>query len=242
MIKSMFHAQFGEDKILNKIFDKKAGTCVEVGGFDGVTGSNTYFFENLGWRCLIVEPMPDFCEKIKRVRTCEVAELAASTQTGAAEFHVATGVETLSTMEKSKSHFDRIKNSSQQDIRTIRVKTARLDDILIERGFTDIDFLTIDVEGHESSVLAGMDFDKITPRILIIEDNSHGLDPHVNKFMQSKSYKRFRKTGCNDWYAKKNDILVTPWRILCTEVPIFLYVIKLSIKPYMPSWVKRKPV
>ena len=207
-----------------------------------MTGSTSYFFERLGWRCLIVEPMPDFCEKIKSIRSCEVAEIAASTQAGEVEFYVATGVETLSTMEKSESHFDRIKNLSQQDVRTIRVETARLDDILMERGFTEIDFLTIDVEGHESSVLAGMDFIKITPRIVIIEDNTYGLNCYVKRFMQSKGYKRFRKTGCNDWYAKSTDRLVTPWRIVCTEVPIFLYVIKQKIKPYMPSWLKRKPV
>ena len=57
MNSNKYYAQFGEDKILNRIFNKKTGNCVEVGGFDGVTGSNTYFFEKLGWRCLIVEPM-----------------------------------------------------------------------------------------------------------------------------------------------------------------------------------------
>jgi hypothetical protein len=39
-----YYAQFGEDKILNQIFNKNEGVCVEVGGFDGITGSNTLFF------------------------------------------------------------------------------------------------------------------------------------------------------------------------------------------------------
>lgn len=237
-----FYAQYGEDKILNEIFDKKVGTCVEVGGFDGITGSNTYFFENIGWRCLIVEPMPDFCQKIRSVRNCEVAEIAASDSAGEVEFYVAAGVETLSTIEKDEKHFARIKSLSDKDIKKITVKTARLDDILLERGVIDIDFITIDVEGHEMSALAGMSFDTISPRIVIIEDNSHGLDRQVNKFMRSKLYVRFKKTGCNDWYAKKDDPLVSLWSIAATEIPILLYVLKQKIKPFAPRWLKRETV
>ena len=84
----MYYAQYGEDKILNQIFAGKTdGVCVEVGGFEGVTDSNTYFFEKLGWRCLIVEPMPDFCEKIGMVRHCDIAEIAASDAEGEVQFH-----------------------------------------------------------------------------------------------------------------------------------------------------------
>lgn len=236
-----FYAQFGEDKILYELFGKKnEGICVEVGGYDGVTGSNTYFFEKLGWKCLVVEPMPNFCKKIKEVRQCEVVEVAASDKVGKVDFFVATGVETLSTMERSEDHFARIKSLSQENVEKITVNTARLDDILLERGLKEIDFLTIDVEGHEKSVLAGMSFEEISPRIVIIEDNSYGLDRDVKKLMNSKSYVRFKKTGCNDWYAKVNDPLVTRWSSICTEVPIFLYVVKQLIKPYVPAFLKRK--
>jgi FkbM family methyltransferase len=240
MKSNKFYAQYGEDKILNNIFKKNIGNCVEVGGFDGITGSNTYFFENIGWRCLIVEPMPEFCQKIRNIRSCEVAEIAASDKVGEVDFYVATGVETLSTIEKDEKHFSRINSLSDKDIQKIKVKTARLDDILLERGITDIDFITIDVEGHEMSVLSGMSFKEISPRIVIIEDNSHGLDRQVNKFMQSKSYVRFKKTGCNDWYAKKNDSLVSLWSVMSTEIPILLYVLKQKIKPFAPRWLKRE--
>jgi FkbM family methyltransferase len=238
----MYYAQYGEDQILNQIFTGKTdGVCVEVGGFDGVTGSNTYFFEKLGWKCLIVEPMPEFCEKIRNIRNCDVAEFAASDVQGEVQFHVAVGVETLSTIEKNEEHFARIRNLSADSIKTINVKTARLDDILLDRNYSHIDFLTIDVEGHEMSVLSGMNFDKVIPRIVIIEDNTHGQDRRIKSFMESKSYTRFRKTGCNDWYVKKDDVLATRWNRLTTEIPIAMYRVKLLIKPYAPAWMKRKP-
>ncbi len=235
-----YYSQFEEDKILEKIFNKDNGVCVEVGGFDGVTGSNTFFFEKLGWRCLVIEPMPDFCEKIKALRTCEIAEVAASHSSGSVEFHVAVGVETLSTIEVNTNHFDRIKSLSQHSMRKIIVNTERLDDILLKHGFCEVDFITIDVEGHESSVLAGMSFESISPRIVIIEDNSNGSDHRVKELMHAKSYVRFKKTGCNDWYTKKNDPLATFPNVIWTEIMISLYVLKQKIKPFVPAFLKTR--
>ena len=234
-----YYSQYGEDKILHHIFRKKIGTCVEVGGFDGVTGSNTYFFEKIGWRCLVIEPMPDFCTRIKKTRTCEVEEVAASNVSGEMELYVAVGVETLSTVERNESHFSRIKSLSQQALKTIRVRTSRLDDIFRAHQISEIDFLTIDVEGHELSVLQGLSIQSWSPRIVIIEDNSNGSDRQVVNFMKSNAYVRFRKTGCNDWYAKSDDPLVNWWRIFITEIPIALYLLKQKIKPFVPGYFRR---
>ncbi|MDP2805260.1 MAG: FkbM family methyltransferase [Gallionellaceae bacterium] len=227
MIKTDTHkyfAQYGEDKILDQIFGKKEGVCVEVGGFDGVTGSNSYYFEKLGWRCLVVEPMPDFCQKIRAARSCEIAEIAASDKKGESEFYVAVGVEVLSTMQKDANHFARIKSSSQEEMRKITVKTARLDDIFLEHGITTIDFMTIDVGGHEMSALAGMSFGAISPRIVIIEDNSGGLDTEVKDFMKSVGYTRFKRTGNNDWYTKKNEAFFDAKQVALLELKRYLSV------------------
>jgi hypothetical protein len=105
-----FYSQYGEDRLLHELFShRKTGFCIEVGGFDGITGSTTLFFEKLGWKCLIVEPMPEFCEKIRRVRHCELVQAAASDSNGEATFHVAEGVETLSTLEYNESHANRVR-------------------------------------------------------------------------------------------------------------------------------------
>ena len=39
------------------IFDGQArGCCVEVGASSGVELSNTYYFEQIGWQILLIEP------------------------------------------------------------------------------------------------------------------------------------------------------------------------------------------
>ena len=230
MTNKTYYAQYGEDKALNNIFNHSNGICVEVGGYDGITGSNTLFFEREGWQCVIVEPMPEFVEKIRLVRSCEVVELAASDQEGEVDFYIAKGVETLSTMELNASHFARISSLSNQAPKKITVKSARLDNILSSRGIFHPDFITIDVEGHELSVLKGLSFDLIHPRIVIIEDNSYGIDPGINEYMKDQGFIRFKKTGCNFWYAKKTDPVAKLIGILQTEIALFYFKIKQKIK------------
>jgi hypothetical protein len=42
----MFYGQFLEDKYINELFsDKNNGICIDVGAYDGIEGSNSYFFE-----------------------------------------------------------------------------------------------------------------------------------------------------------------------------------------------------
>jgi len=238
MDKKEYFSQYGEDRALDKIFQKSSGFCIEVGGYDGVTGSNTYYFERLGWDCLVLEPMPDFCKKIREARFCRVIEVAASNKDGVASFFVADGVETLSTMDGSKNHFERIKTSGG-GLSEITVQTRKLANILDELLVREIDFITIDVEGHELEVLEGMELERISPRIIIVEDNSYGLDNALCSYLKSKSYRRFKKTGCNFWFVKNEDPLATIKNRASVEFDVFSFWLRQKIKPIVPSILRR---
>ncbi len=192
-----FYSQFREDEILSQIFPKKDGHCIEIGGFDGVTGSNTYYFEKLGWDCIIVEPIPELHRKILANRKCTTLNYAVSDRAGETDFFVAEGVETLSSLSPDK---ERIRQE-QGVLNKIRVKTRTLDSILEEFNFNKIDFITIDVEGHEMEVLKGFSLSKYKPEIVIIEDGSFGFDSTVRRHLERQGYVRFRITGCNEWYT-----------------------------------------
>lgn len=205
MTNIQFYSQYGEDRILSGIFrDKRDGLCVEVGGFDGVSGSNSYYFEKIGWKCLVVEPMPAFCEAIKKVRTCQLAETAVSDKEGEVVFNVVEGAETLSTIEGTPEHHERIKQEGKS-VKKITVKTRRLDAVLSEHGIGGMDFISIDVEGHELSVLKGFSIEKFRPRIILLEDNFNGWDRQISRYLGQYGYIRFKRTGCNDWYARSDD-------------------------------------
>ena len=199
------HAQFGEDLILERIFGgHDAGYCVEVGAYDGITGSATYLFEQKGWECLLVEANPQLADQIRRNRNCLVVNCAASAQEGETTFYVADRVEQMSTLELTPGHEEWIHRVGGA-VRAITVPTRTLNALLDEAGFPRIDFITIDVEGHELDVLKGFALEERRPRVVILEDNVVGRDSEVARHMAGRGYVNFKRTGVNDWYAHEHD-------------------------------------
>ncbi len=204
----MYYSQFGEDQALARLFAGKAtGSCVEVGANNGVDGSATLYFEERGWACVLVEPVAELCRAIRQRRRGKVFECAASSAEGVVTFQVAEGgglahaVSAIGGPEQA----DYIRRTHGHATHPVEVRTRRLDDILEEAGVGEIDFLTIDVEGHELEALKGFSPDRWRPRVVIIEDNTAWGDPAVVAWMKERGYFRFRRTGVNDWYAHQSD-------------------------------------
>jgi FkbM family methyltransferase len=205
----MYYSQFGEDHLLAEFFrNKPSGLCVEVGANDGINGSTTLYFESLGWNCILVEPNPALCEAISKFRTAQLFSCAASNNIGVVVLHVvggaehADGMSTISADEQSHRSFMAHGFTSTP----ITVKTNLLDNILTEAGVdSPIDFISIDVEGHELQVLQGLSLNRWKPRLLLIEDNSAFDDAVITKYMRTYGYRRFKRTGVNDWYAHISD-------------------------------------
>lgn len=52
------YSQNGEDGVIQKIFEviePESRFCVELGAFDGITGSNTYLLRSQGWDCALID-------------------------------------------------------------------------------------------------------------------------------------------------------------------------------------------
>ncbi len=205
-----YYSQFGEDRILETMFAPDyRGQCVEVGANDGVYGSTTLRLEQLGWSTVLVEPNPALAAKLRQERKAQVFECAASDQAGTATLHIAEGaphadgVSLLATNEASAAK--KIARFGFA-IRPIDVAVRTMDSILAEAKATPgIDFISIDVEGHEMSALRGLDLDRWIPTILLIEDNSEGTDLTVRRYLAGQGYVPFRRTGVNDWYAREDN-------------------------------------
>jgi hypothetical protein len=117
---------------------------------------------------------------------------------------VAEHVEAMSTLDLTPHRAEWIRQSGGA-IKEIAVRTATLDSLLTEAGFPEIQFITIDVEGHELEVLEGFTLETYKPRIVIIEDNTVDGNPYVARHMIERGYVHFRRTGVNEWYAHESD-------------------------------------
>lgn len=205
----MYYSQFGEDEILAEIFNGKSnGLCIEVGANDGVNDSTTMYFEKIGWKCILLEPNPDLCKLIRVARNSILVELAASDKSCEVSLFVAEGAERahgVSTINSNEEALNKIK-SYGFTYKEVKVQSKPLDEILnglkLDR---EIDFISLDVEGHELEALKGFSIEQWKPTIILIEDNSNYESPLVSDYLRRFGYFRFRRTGVNDWYAHKTN-------------------------------------
>ena len=86
----------------------------------------------------------------------------------------------------------------------ISVPTRTLDSILDEaQAPTPIDMLSIDVEGHETEVMRGFDFDRWQPLLILVEDHVNNLRTH--RYLTNSGYRLIRRFGHNGWYVPAGD-------------------------------------
>ena len=222
------YSQHGEDVLLAKIVaGVKAGVCLEVGAHDGISLSNTFLFEKRGWSCVLVEPNPLLCEAIRKNRTAKLFECAASDKCGTTTLYLGVGADVLSTIESGGFARDRVEREAEE-IRCVGVQTLTLDVIVAESGYNRFDFISIDVEGHEASVLRGFELGRWKPKILIVENNSEIENEDVKVLTSKGGYRRVFRTGCNDWYAHRQD----------SEVNGFIKVLMISGDPLAGRHIK----
>jgi FkbM family methyltransferase len=189
-----------EKELIWEFFGRKnAGIFVEVGANDPHAGSQTWLLEQNGWRGVLVEPQAALCEKLRSARkNSQVFQVACSSpeRQGEAVFHIGQDDE-HSTLETQ------IATDGARFVATDRVKVTTLDKVLAEAGVQSIDFLSLDVEGHEIEVMRGFDFAKYRPALILIEDNAKTLTKH--RFLVQHGYKLAKRTSLNNWYVPQSE-------------------------------------
>lgn len=186
----------GEERLVELFFDDaNEGVFVEVGANEPKTFSQTWHLEQRGWRGLLVEPIPELCERLRKERphsTIIQAACAGPDQRGTAEFHIArhSGQSTLMR--------DQV-NVNVEFARMETVNVTTLNDVLDEAALPSLDFVSIDVEGAQLDVLRGFDLQSHRPRLLLMEDHLHDLETH--RHLTGKGYQLVKRTGLNNWYV-----------------------------------------
>jgi FkbM family methyltransferase len=187
-----------EDELKAEFFAKSpAGFFVEVGANEPRHGSQTWQFEQAGWNGVLVEPQPELAERLRAARRARIVAAACSSPANAG------GKMTLFLSGPHSSLKRDLAVTGVVPHGTIEVPARTLDDILIEAGApTPIDFISIDVEGHEVDVLSGFDVERWRPRLILVEDHVSSLATH--RFLTRAGYRLIRRTGLNGWYVPRS--------------------------------------
>ena len=207
---SVNYSDDNEDVAILSMFPKGyQGTAVDVGAGDGITISNTLLLEEKGWDVLCIEPNPDFTDELtarrKHVRACAclaepgVAEFYAYKNPGGAHREVVATVGPL-----AQSFRDVFCPEASQEPTISKVKVSTLNELLEGWPHRDpIDLISIDVDGREAEVLAGLDFERWKPRLVLMEDIRHKeLHTPLMSIMNGHGYFRYAVYGWNDLWVR----------------------------------------
>ena len=212
---SFFYSQNSEDVLLARCFEGQSiGFYVDVGAEDPIEGSVTKHFYEQGWRGINIEPVPSFFNKIINDRPLDInLQCVASDQDNhTLQLCIAEGTG-LSTVEIERQQA----LQHAYNVHAIEVQCKRLTTILEANAKQRIDFLKIDVEGHELAVIRGLDLAKYHPRVILIETTLPLIHPGgrvdmtmrpvtapdynaINQLIIASGYQNVYFDGLNTWW------------------------------------------
>jgi FkbM family methyltransferase len=204
-----------DEIILSNFFKDRSyrGILIEVGAAGPEYLSMGSAFRNLGWLVIAVEPNPDFCD-IYREKNIDVLQYACGEDDkDDVPFYVVKSVgaqyeggevsyESFSSLGVEGKYLE-LQKTVATETREIRVKLRKLDTLLQEYypEVCDVDILSVDVEGHELSVLRGFSINRFRPKVMVIE-NLFNL-PEYNSYIEQFGYERVGIIGPNEIYLSK---------------------------------------
>jgi FkbM family methyltransferase len=204
--KIRFQGQFFQDMIAYMYLPKKKdGFYIDIGANDGLMSSNTYIFEQIGWKGICVEPQPNiFKYYLKKFRNCDCYNVALSSHSNEnVEFFQAYGANALSGLNEGMSEAHKNWAKEYGKVEIIKVKTMIFSELMEKYpSITEIDFMSIDVEGHEMEILKTIDFEKYKFKLITIEKSE---PEKIKNYMKEKGYKLFMEIGVDIMFIPKTE-------------------------------------
>jgi FkbM family methyltransferase len=162
------YAQNFEDVMLARLFQRQSqGFYVDIGAWHPSLHSVTRHFYDLGWSGINVEPIRQqynlFVAERPRDQNMNVA---VSDTAGRMMFHECKDLSSLSTANPDQA---KALEQAGHTLVSYEVDVVTLRDIALACGGRTVDFLKVDVEGLEGSILTGGDWRAFRPRVLVIE-------------------------------------------------------------------------
>jgi FkbM family methyltransferase len=184
---------------IKELFTRRGGYFFEVGANDGLTQSNTAYLEKyLGWRGILVEPLPAQFHKCLASRPASTvinAALVSNDFSGrTVEIAYANLMSTINDPARNllsvDNHVAMGKQFLKEDEKVLSghcftVPARTVSSILDDAGQKFVDFFSLDVEGYESEVLKGIDFSRHRPRYFLIEARDKSK---IDLFMSENGY------------------------------------------------------
>lgn len=208
-----YHSQTGQDKFVNEHFfkNKRGLMFVDIGAYDGVTISNSLFFEKeLGWNGLCIEPLPDIFKRLKANRSCTCLNICIADKNGPVNFMhvqspsvgVADMLSGITNTYDTRSNIGAFLKEHNGHIENLILPAKTLNKVLRENRIKRIDYLSIDTEGNEYEILTSIDFNRFKIHIMTIENNYKDLS--IREFLATAGFELVAILEQDEVYENKN--------------------------------------
>ena len=192
------------DLLLEHIFKNQShGIYIDVGCQHPVMNNNTYLLYKKGWNGINIDLDKKNIDLFNFYRKRDLnINFAISSRESERELFFYHDKSAINTLEKSVANYQK---AQVKEIKMVKTKT--LNSIIENSKFNDltIDFISIDVEGHELDVIKGFDLKKYKPKVVIIEF----LDLSLKKLeIKNLNIKNFLKSEIYQYMIDKNYTLV----------------------------------
>ncbi|MEK7093181.1 MAG: FkbM family methyltransferase [Patescibacteria group bacterium] len=196
------YSQLGEDMVVRHVF-RKLGiarpTYIDIGANDPLRFNNTALLYETGSRGVTIEPDPAVFKEIVRKRTRDInLNIGISDANGEADFYRCND-DKLSTFSKEEA--GRVtRKTPALSFEVMKIPTRTIDSVIAEYcGGAFPDFLSLDVEGLDYTVLKSIDYEKSAPKVICVE-TAHAYD-EIDRLLTSKGYTGLSTTFLNTIYC-----------------------------------------
>jgi len=186
------------------MFKKGPITYVDIAANDATMISNTFFFD---WcpahptRGICVEANPKHYYRLWRDRKCSLVPTCASSSRMHVNFTQRSDGRAGNDGEAGILGTAK----TMQTLGEVRQLTCEpLSTVFAKYGVTHVDFMSLDVEGAEQLVLAGVDFTRVEIDMIVAEIDSpdRKANQALRGMLRSRGYRKIASMGGDEIYAR----------------------------------------
>ena len=208
------YAQHAEDvRLARALGAKGAGFWVDVGAAHPRADSVTMLFAERGWRGINIEPDPAAFALLTAARPHDINLNVACSDTGGEGVLYSSGiVDGWATLDEDV--VDVVARDRSRQLLPQPIQRVTLAEVWAEHVHEPVDFLKIDVEGHERAVIAGAQWEVHRPRVVVVEaTRPHSIEPTHEKWeplLLAAGYRAAGFDGINRFYAAEECAELVP--------------------------------
>lgn len=204
----------GSPEYSSKNLIKYNGYFVDIGAHDGISFSNSKFFEELGWKGVCVEPNPQIFNELENNRNsstqCIMKAISSkkSTENFTSIQHINNKNDQVNMLNgltdkfntRAREDINKLKNNSNYKISEIKLETDLFSNLIPHK---EIDYLSIDTEGNELEILKTINFDEYNIKTITVENNVYNSNL-ISDYLTSKNYTYVVRLRCDEVYVCNN--------------------------------------